>query len=69
MKQKQFSLLTLNLLVAASFRIHQANTEKNVGHYSEIRTQSACEKGYSDYRLNGECYNLVDEDIVGCNCS
>ena len=57
-------------LVAASFCIYQAQTENKVGHYSKITSQGPCENEYKKYCLNGgECYYLVDEDIVGCKCT
>ena len=56
------------LLAATGFCIHQANPK--VGHCSEIKTESLCEKEYKKYCLNGgECYHLVDEDTAGCNCT
>ena len=62
--------IPLILLVAASFCIYQAQTENEVGHQSKIESQGPCENEYKKYCLNGgECYYLVDEDIVGCNCT
>ena len=62
--------ISLILVVAASFCIYQAQTENKVGHQSKIKSQGLCENEYKKYRLNGgECYYLVDEDIVGCNCT
>ena len=41
-----------------------------MGHHSEIRSDSACEKEYKKYCLDGgECYYLDDKDIVACNCT
>ena len=61
--------ISLFLLVAASFCIYQAQTENKVGNYSEIKSESPCIKEYKKYCLNGgECYYLVDEDNVACNC-
>ena len=58
--------ISLILLVAASFCIYQAHTENKVGHHS--KSQGVCENEYKKSCLNGgECYYLVDEDIVGCN--
>ena len=58
------------LLVAASFCIYHAQTENKVGRHSKIKTQGPCENEYKKHCLNGgECYYLVDEDIVGCNCT
>ena len=62
--------ISLILLVAASFCIYQANIENKVGHTNKIESESPCEKEYKKYRLNGgESYYLVDEDIVGFNCT
>ena len=56
------------LLVATGFCIYQANTK--VRHCSEIKSESPCEKEYKKYCMNGgECYYLVDENIVACNCT
>ena len=61
---------SLILLVAASFFINQAHTENKVGQHNKIKSQGPCENEYKKYCLNGgECYYLVDEDIVGCNCT
>ena len=58
------------LLAANGFCINQANSEKKVGLYSEIKSESPSEKEYKKYCMNGgECYYLVDEDIVACNCT
>ena len=62
--------ISLFLLGAASFCIYQAQTENKVGHHSKIKSQSPCENEYKKYCLNGgQCYYLVDEDNVGCNCT
>ena len=62
--------ISLILLVGASFCINQAHTENKVRHHSKIRSQGPCENKYKKYCLNGgECLYLVDEDIVGCNCT
>ena len=56
------------LLAATDFCIYQAYLK--VGHYTEIKSESPCEKEYKKYCINGgECYYLVDEDIVACNCT
>ena len=58
------------LLVAASFCIYQAHTETEMRHHNKIKSQGPCEKEYKKFCLNaGECYYLVDEGIVDCNCS
>ena len=56
------------LLAATGFRIYQLSPK--VEHQSEIKSESPCEKEYKKYCLNGgDCYYLVDEDIVACNCT
>ena len=60
--------ISLFILAEASFCIYQAQTENRVGHHSKIKSQGPCENEYKKYCLNGgECYYLVDEDIVGYN--
>ena len=62
--------ISLILLVEASFCIYQAETENKLGHHGKIKSQDPCENECKNYCLNsGECYYLVDEDIVGCNCT
>ena len=62
--------ISLILLVAASFCIYQTHTENKVGYHSKIKGQGPCENEYKKYCLNGgDCYFLVDKDIVGCNCT
>ena len=60
---------SLVLLVGAGYCIYRVHTEKKVGHHSEIKSQSPCKIEYKHYCSNDECYYLVDEDIVGYNCS
>ena len=58
------------LLAATGYCIYQLNSEKKMGHHCEIKIESPCEKEYKKFCLNGgECYYLVDEDLVGCNCT
>ena len=55
------------LLAATGFCIYQVNSVKKMGHQSEIRSESPCEKEYKKYCLNGgECYCPDDEDILAC---
>ena len=62
--------ISLILLVAASFCIYQAHTENKVGHHSKIKRKRPCENEYKKYCSNdGDCYYLVDEENVGCNCT
>ena len=57
-------------LAVTGFCTYQVKSEKKVGHHSEIKNESHCEKDYKKYSLKGgECYYLYDEDIVGCNCT
>ena len=56
------------LLAATGFCIYQTNPK--VEKHREIKSESPCEKEYNKYCLNGgECYYLVDEDIVACKCT
>ena len=58
------------LLAATGFCIFQVKSENKMGHHSEIKSESPWEKEYKKYCLNGgECFYLVDEDIVACNCT
>ena len=64
------AVVSLILLVAASFSINQVQTENKVVQQIKIKNQVPCEKECKKYCLNGgECWYLVDEDIVGCNCT
>ena len=63
-------IIAASLLAANGFCKYQLNSEKEVGHHSEIKSESPCEKDYNNYCLNGsECYSLVDEDIVAFSCT
>ena len=56
------------LLLATSFCIYQAHTDNKLRHNSKNKNQVLRQNDYKKYCLNnGECYYLVDEDIVGCN--
>ena len=80
-EMKTVSLVAVLLLVAAGFYTFQVNSETKVGQHSKIKSESPCEKEYikskspcekeyKKYCMNGgECYYLVDEDIVACNCT
>ena len=58
------------LITVTGFCIYQTKTEKKVGHHSEMKNEGPCEKEYKNYCSNGgECFYLVDEDIVACNCT
>ena len=41
---KTVSIVAALLLAATGFCIYQANSEKRVGHQSEIKSESPCEK-------------------------
>ena len=61
--------MSIILRVEARFCIHQAHTVNKVGHHSKKKSQGPCEIEYEKFCLSGgECYYLVDEDIVRCNC-
>ena len=65
---KTVSIVVVLLVVAAGFYTYQVNPK--VGHHREIKSESPCEEEYKKYCVNrGECYDLVDEDIVACNCT
>ena len=67
---KTVLIVTALLLASTGFCIYQVFSEKKVGHYSEIESESPCDEEYKKYCLNGiECYYLLDEDIVTCNCT
>ena len=56
------------ILAATGFCIYQLNPKVEL--LSEIKSEGPCEKEYKKYCLNGgECFYLVDEDIVACNCT
>ena len=60
----------LTFQVIASFCMYCFYPGKKVGQFSEIKIQNPCENEYKKYCLNGgECYFLIDDDIVGCNCA
>ena len=62
--------LSLILLVTASFCMYGVYPEKKLGQYSVIKIQNHCDNEYKKYCLNGgECYFLIDEVFVGCNCA
>ena len=61
-------LIVAVLFSAAGFYTYQVNPK--VGQHSEIKSARHCEKEYKKYCMNGgECYYLVDEGIVACNCT
>ena len=56
------------LLAATGFCIYQVKPK--VGHHSEIKSKGLCEIEYKKFCMNGgECFYLVDEVIVACNCT
>ena len=67
---KTVSIVAVLQLVAAGFYTYQVNSETKVEQHREIKSESPCKKGYKKYCMNGgECYCLVDENIVACNCT
>ena len=62
--------VSLILLVTACFCIYRVFPEKKVGNHSKIGGQGPCENEYNKYCWNGgECYYLIDGNIVNCNCT
>ena len=62
--------LSIFAIVALSFSICQACLEKKWGQYSNLKSQGPCKiENKKDCLKGGECYYLVDEDFVKCNCS
>ena len=60
----------LILLVTASFCKYWVYPQKKVRQYGGMKIQNLCENDYKKCCLNGgECYYLIDEDILGCNCT
>ena len=58
------------LIAATGFCIYQVNSGKKLGHHSEIKSESPREKEFKkDCLSGGDCYHLVDEDVVACNCT
>ena len=69
-ENKTVLIVAVLLLAVTGICICQTKSEKEVGHHSENKSESPCEKEYKKYCLKrGECYYLDDEDIVGCNCT
>ena len=69
-ENKTVIFVAVLLLAGTGFRIYQVNSEKKAEHHSRLKSGSTCEKHYNKNCLNGgECYYLVDEDIVACNCT
>ena len=62
-------LICLTLLASASVCIYYVNNDKKMEQQSVTNEESPCEKEYKGYCLNGECYNLEEEGIIGCTCS
>ena len=63
---KTVLIVAVLLSAAADFYTYQVNPK--VGQHSEIKSEGSRGKEYKQYCLNGgECYYLVDEDIVACN--
>ena len=65
---KNVLIVAVLLLAAAGFHTYQANPK--VGQHSEIKSEGPFEKEYKKYCMNGgECYYLVDGDIVARICT
>ena len=67
---KTVLIVAVLLLAVTGFCLNQVKSEKKLGHHSEIKSESPCEKENKKNCLNGgECCYLVDEDIAACNCT
>ena len=67
---KTVLIVAVSLLAVTGFCTYQRNSETKVGHHREIKSEGPCEKEYKEYCFNGgECFYLVDEEIVACNCT
>ena len=65
------SSIVINNFTSSSKFIHLSNPYRGqVGHHSKMEIQGPCENDYKKYCLNGgECCYLIDDIIVGCNCT
>ena len=70
MCQNKTTLLSvcLILLLTASFCLYQVYPEKKVGQHSEIRNKFLAKTSARTLNVF-KCFYLVDEEIVGCNCT
>ena len=69
-KIKTVLIVAASLLAAAGFCVYKVYLDEKMGHHSEIKSESLCEKENKKYCLNGgECFYLVDGDNVACNCT
>ena len=67
---KTVLIVAVLLLAVTGFCIYQVQSEKKVGQHSETKSENPCEEEYKKYFLNGgDCYYLVHEIIVACNCT
>ena len=67
---KTVLIATALFLAAFGFCIYQVISFKKVEHNIRLQSESPCKKEYKKCCMNGgECYYLIDEDIVGCNCT
>ena len=71
MRETKTVLIVAALLLAATgLCIYQPLTENKVEQHKEIKSESPCEEEYKKSCMNGgECYYLVNEDFVACNCT
>ena len=67
---KTVIIVAVLLLAVTGFCIYQVKSEKKVGQHSEIKNESPCEKKCKkDCLGRADCYYLVDEDNLACNCT
>ena len=65
---KTVFIVAVLMLAVIGFCIYQVKSERKVGHHSEIKSESPCEKEYKKFCLNGgQCFHLDDDDTDGCN--
>ena len=59
----------LIILVTASFCLNCVHSEKKSGTTERTQSTKSLRRKYKDKCLNAECYYMLKEAIVGCNCS
>ena len=60
MREIKTVLIVAAVLIAATgFCTYQVNSEKKVGHHSEIKSESPCEKKFKKYCLNGVANAII----------
>ena len=63
-------VLIVAVLVLAAACFYTCQVKPKVEKHREIKKEAPCEKEYKKYCMNGgECFHLVDEGFVACNCT